>query len=303
MTPPTSPPTSLPNSMSPPASTAPGVGRMRHSAETPALSAKSYAFLQRYIHAGSGIVIEEDKQYLLESRLTPLLKQHAIGTLDELSMRLTEYDSAVLGKQVVEAMTTNETLFFRDPAVFDALRNHVFPALFDRIQGTRKLRIWSAAASTGQEAYSLAMMLLDMGKSRLDVDILATDLSGQVLDRAREGKYVQFEVNRGLPAALLMRYFGRAGLEWQLKESVRSMVRFEQLDLRRDFRSLGSFDLVMCRNVLIYFDLETKRRILDSIRAVMMPGSVLALGSSEAVINVHESFHRNVFGQSTFYSI
>jgi chemotaxis protein methyltransferase CheR len=267
------------------------------------LSSHNYAFLQRYIHAGSGIVLEEDKQYLLESRLLPIIKQHSIGSLDELSVRLSEYDSAPLGKQVLEAMTTNETLFFRDPAVFEALRQQVLPALFDRIQGTRKLRIWSAAAASGQEAYSLAMMLLDMGKSRIDFEILGTDLSNQVLNRAREGKYVQFEVNRGMPAPMLLRYFTRSGLAWQIKDEVRQLVRFEQLDLRRDFRSLGTFDLVLCRNVLIYFDLQTKKEILGAIRGRLHPGSVLVLGCSETVINVHDGFERTVVNQSTFYTV
>ncbi len=267
------------------------------------LSPSNYAYLQRYIHAQSGIVVDADKQYLLESRLLPVLRDHDLHSLDELSIRLAEYDAAPLGRQVVEAMTTNETLFFRDQAVFDALRNHVLPSLFDRIQGTRKLRIWSAAASTGQEAYSLAMILLEMGKSRLDVEIVGTDLSNQVLDRAREGKYVQFEVNRGLPAPLLMRYFQRKGLDWQLKEEVRNFVRFQQLDLRKDCRSLGSFDLILCRNVLIYFDIDTRKRILESIRTMLLPGSVLSLGCSETIINLHEGFERKVIGQSTFYSI
>jgi chemotaxis protein methyltransferase CheR len=147
------------------------------------------------------------------------------------------------------------------------------------------------------------MMMLEMGKSKAEFEILGTDLSSQVLERARIGKYGQFEVNRGLPAPLLMKYFTRSGLEWQLKEDVRSLVRFDQLDLRRDFRSLGSFDLILCRNVLIYFDTETKRNIVNMVRTLLHPGAVLVLGCAETIINIHDGFQRKAIGQSTFYSL
>jgi chemotaxis protein methyltransferase CheR len=267
------------------------------------LSASNYAFLQKYIHAESGIVIEADKQYLLESRLLPIVRSNQLESLDALSIKLAARSSPALSRQVVEAMTTNETLFLRDPVMFDALRKHVLPELFDGLKGKRKLRIWSAAASTGQEAYSIAMTLLEMGRNKAEFEIVGTDLSSQVLDRARIGKYVQFEVNRGLPAPYLMKYFSRSGLEWQIKEEIRNLVRFEQLDLRRDFRFLGNFDLVLCRNVLIYFDTDTKRKIVDSLRALLSPGAVLVLGCAETVINIHDGFHRNAIGQSTFYSL
>ncbi len=267
------------------------------------LSARNYAFLQKYIHAESGIVIDADKHYLLESRLMPIVRDSQLESLNALSVRLAARSSPSLAKLVIEAMTTNETLFFRDPAMFDTLSKHVFPAMFDRIKGTRKIRIWSAAASSGQEAYSIAMMMLEMGRNKTEFEILGTDISSQVLDRAREGKYVQFEVNRGLPTRLLMKYFSRSGLDWQLKEDVRSLVRFDHLDLRKDFRRLGSFDLILCRNVLIYFDTETKRPIVEAIRARLSPGAVLVLGCAETVINVHDGFRRTAIGQSTFYSL
>ena len=267
------------------------------------LSPKNYAFLQQYIHSESGIVIDGDKQYLLESRLLPILREHRIDSLDALSGILASRSSAPLSKLVIEAMTTNETLFFRDTAMFDALKVGVFPSLFERTRGVRRLRIWSAASSSGQEAYSLAMMLTEMGKGRNEVEILGTDLSNQVLDRARQGKYAQFEVNRGLPGVYLTRYFTRSGLEWQLKEEVRSMVRFEQMDLRRDFSLLGSFDLILCRNVLIYFDAATKTKIIDRVKGLLHPGAVFVLGCAETIINVHSGFQRSVIGQSTFYSV
>ena len=275
----------------------------RLGANPAALSPVNYAFLQKYIHAESGIVIEGDKQYLLESRLLPLLRDNRIDSLDALSSKLAARSSPSLGKLVIEAMTTNETLFFRDPVMFVGLRKQVLPALFDRVKGTRKVRIWSAAASTGQEAYSIAMMLLEMGRSKSEFEIVGTDISTQVLDRASAGKYVQFEVNRGLPTPYLMKYFSRSALEWQIKDEIRSLVRFDQLDLRQNFRSLGNFDLILCRNVLIYFDTDTKKKIVAQIRSLMSPGAVLVLGCAETVINIHDGFKRNAIGQSTFYSL
>jgi chemotaxis protein methyltransferase CheR len=268
-----------------------------------ALSPSNYAFLQKYIHAESGIVIEADKHYLLEARLLPIVRESQLASLDALSARLAARASPSLARLVIEAMTTNETLFFRDSVMFEALRKEVLPAMFDLLKGQRKLRIWSAAASSGQEAYSIAMMMLEMGRSKEEFEILGTDISSQILERACQGKYVQFEVNRGLPTPYLMKYFSRSGLDWQLKEAVRNLVRFEQLDLRKDFRRLGDFDLVLCRNVLIYFDTETKRPIVEAIRARLSPHAVLVLGCAETVINVHDGFRRNAIGQSTFYAL
>lgn len=270
--------------------------------KTPAtLSRSNYVILQRYIYAESGIVIDDDKQYLLEARLLPIVREHNLESLDALALRLMAKSGTPLAQLVVEAMTTNETLFFRDSAMFEALRLHVFPALFAGTGRQRKIRIWSAAASTGQEAYSIAMLLLEMGKSSRDVEILGTDLSTQVLARAREGRYPQFDINRGLPASYLMKYFIRSGLDWQLQDQVKGMVRFQPLDLRRDFRSLGSFDLILCRNVLIYFDTPTKTKIVDLIRSLLSPGAMLALGCAETVLNIHSGFKRVSFGHSAFY--
>lgn len=265
-------------------------------------SPKNYAFLQQFIRAESGIVIEDDKHYLLETRLLPVAKSHGFDSLDSLSTALASRSSAAVRLSVVDAMTTNETLFFRDTSLFEALRKDVLPALFEGRRGTRRLRIWSAAASTGQEAYSLAMMMLEMGKSPSDVEIVGTDLATHVLDRARKGKYGQFEVSRGLPSSYLVKYFNRAGLDWEVKDAVKKLVRFQQLDLRKDLRSLSTFDLILCRNVLIYFDAPTKSSILDAIRKQLSPGGLLALGCAETVINVHAGFRRKTFSQAALYS-
>lgn len=224
--------------------------------------------------------------------MAPVLEQEKLASLNELCHRLRNQPSEPLRRKVVECMTTHETLFFRDPAVFDALRSELIPSLVRERQGTRTLRIWSAACWSGQEPYSLAMLLLEAGLAGWNLQILGTDLSYQILDRARSGQYLQIEVNRGLPAQLLVKYFQRTGRQWQIKEEVRRMVRFTPFDLRQPMNTLGPFDLVLCRNVLIYFELETRRRILTNLRTTIVPGGYLLLGSSETTFNLDESFVR-----------
>ena len=163
------------------------------------------------------------------------------------------------------------------------------------------MRFWSAASSTGQEAYSLAMMLHEMDLAGWNIEILGTDLSIQILERAAAGSYLQIEVNRGLPASLLVKYFQRAGLGWLVKSEVRKFVRFTQFDLRNSMRSLGVFDLVLCRNVMIYFDLETRKKILGGIRGVLQPGGYFLMGSSETTFNLDDNFVRSTCGATTVY--
>ncbi|MGC8550412.1 MAG: CheR family methyltransferase [Acidobacteriaceae bacterium] len=266
------------------------------------LSPQSYAFLQNFIRNESGIVIDENKEYLLETRLLPVLRRENLPSLESLCARLALRSSPGLARQVIEAMTTHETFFFRDTAVFDSLRQHILPAMLQRASASRTLRIWSAAASSGQEAYSLAMQLLELGALPSQVEIVGTDLSEKVLERAREGKYVQFEVSRGLPSPYLLKYFARTGLAWTVREEVRGMVRFQPIDLRKSFTSLGLFDLVLCRNVLIYFDLETKRQVLSGLRQALDPQGILALGSAETLLNLDCGLHPQVIGSCTFYA-
>ncbi len=263
------------------------------------ISPSNFKFLQHFIHSQSGIIVQLDKRYLVEARLLPIVREQKLASLDGLATRLASGSAPSLGKLVVEAMTTNETLFFRDPLMFEALRREILPAMF---KGGKRGRIWSAAASTGQEAYSIAMLLIDLGVNPSQVEILGTDISSQVLDRARTGRYGQFEVNRGVSSQMLARHFAPAGSEWQLKERVLRMVRFEQLDLRRDLSHIGTFDLVLCRNVLIYFDVETKKKILARIHAVLSPGAALVLGCAETVNGLHDVFARRTVGNSTFYT-
>jgi chemotaxis protein methyltransferase CheR len=206
-----------------------------------------------------------------------------------------------LAHQVVEAMTTNETYFFRDPAQYEAIRTVLLPRLKDERRDTRKLRFWSAASSTGQEAYTLAMLLLENGLQDWNIEILGTDFSAKVVERARSGVYQQIEVNRGLPAALLVKYFRRAGVDWQLNDTIRRMVRFETIDLRKSMRTLGPFDLVFCRNVMIYFDNETKRNIMKEIHSTLFRGGWLLLGGAETAVSLEERFDRLNVGNVTVY--
>ncbi len=266
-----------------------------------AIHRENYRFLQEHVYSQAGIVLEDDKHYLFESRLAPIVRRLGLGSINDLCVLLMTAREAEVGRQVVEAMTTNETYFFRDPAHYDAIRSALLPRLKQERQDTRKLRFWSAAASTGQEAYSLAMLLIEEKLSDWNIQILGTDFSSQVLERARAGKYQQIEVNRGLPAALLVKHFSRAGMDWQLSEAVRRMVCFETIDLRKSMRALGPFDLVFCRNVMIYFDTETKKKILKELHSTLFRGGWLMLGGAETALGVEEWFDRQTIEDATVY--
>jgi chemotaxis protein methyltransferase CheR len=262
---------------------------------------ENYRFLQEHVHSQVGIVLEDNKHYLFESRLAPIVKQYGLGSINDLCLLLRSKRDVALGHQVVEAMTTNETYFFRDPAQYELIRTVLLPKLKHERGDTRKLRFWSAASSTGQEAYSLAMLLLENGFQDWTIQILGTDFSAKVVERARCGIYQQIEANRGLPAALLIKYFRRTGLDWQLAEQVRRMVRFETIDLRQNMRALGPFDLVFCRNVMIYFDNQTKRNIMKEIHSTLFREGWLLLGGSETAFSLEERFDRQAVGNVTVY--
>jgi len=265
------------------------------------IRADSYRFLTDYIYRESGIVLDEEKHYLLEARLTPILQREKLASFDELCSTLRANGNPPLHRQVVEAMTTHETLFFRDVAPFDALKTQILPPLIEQRKTLRKLTFWSAASSSGQEAYSIAMLLLEMGLGNWNIQILGTDLSEQILTRAREARYMQIEVNRGLPASYLVKYFERKGMEWLIRDEVRRMVRFEKFDLRQSMRTKGPFDVIFCRNVLIYFDLETKKKILRELRGALFTGGYLSLGGAETTLNLDDAFQRVTLGKAVFY--
>jgi chemotaxis protein methyltransferase CheR len=262
---------------------------------------ENYRFLQAHIYSQVGIVLESNKNYLFESRLAPIVKQFSLGSINALCDLLVAKRNPEISHQVVEAMTTNETYFFRDPAQYEAIRTVLLPKLKEERQVTRKLRFWSAASSTGQEAFSLAMMLVEEGLQGWDIQILGTDFSSKVVDRAQLGNYQQIEVNRGLPTSLLVKHFHRTGLNWQLSESVRKMARFETIDLRKSMRTLGPFDMVFCRNVMIYFDNETKRKIMKELHSTLFRGGWLLLGGAESAFGLDEWFDRKTIGNITVY--
>jgi len=261
----------------------------------------NYRFLQEHVYSQSGIVLEHDKHYLFESRLAPIVRQLGLDSINDLCALLQATRDQGVGRQVVEAMTTNETYFFRDPAHYEAIRTVLVPRLKEERRDTKRLRFWSAAASTGQEAYSLAMLLLGCGLGDWGIQILGTDFSSQVLERARSGRYQQIEVNRGLPAPYLVKHFCRAGVDWELSETVRRMVRFETVDLRQSMRALGPFDLVFCRNVMIYFDAETKKSILNEIHGTLFRGGWLLLGGAETAFGIEDKFERQTVGSAIVY--
>ncbi len=251
-----------------------------------------YDFLRKCLKHRSGLVLSADKQYLVESRLLPVARRAGVGTLGELVGLLRDTADPALMTSVVEAMTTNETFFFRDKIPFEHFRETIMPALLAARRAARTIRIWCAASSTGQEPYSLAMCLKEIEReiAGWQIDILATDLSSDVLEKARQGIYSQFEVQRGLPIQLLVKHFTRSGEFWQIAPELRSMVRYRQLNLLADFSQLGVFDVVFCRNVLIYFDAATKTEVLNRLAKVTASDGYLVLGAAETVVGLTDRF-------------
>jgi chemotaxis protein methyltransferase CheR len=251
-----------------------------------------YDYLRRILKERSGLVLSADKQYLVESRLLPVARRAGLGSLSELVKQLRERAAQPLIVEVIEAMMTNESFFFRDKIPFEHFRDTMIPALLAARSGQRRIRIWCAAASTGQEPYSLAMCLKEIaGKVEgWRIDILATDLSTEVLEKAKAGIYSQFEVQRGLPIQLLVKYFTQIGETWQIAPDIRAMVQFRQLNLLSELSNLGAFDIVLCRNVLIYFDQDTKVSVLERIARLVEPDGYLILGAAETVVGLTDSF-------------
>jgi len=251
-----------------------------------------YDYLRQYLKARSGLVLSADKQYLVESRLLPVARKAGLSGLGELVAALRTAQDAVLMTAVVEAMTTNESFFFRDKLPFEHFRLSVMPALLAARKSSRSIRIWCAAAATGQEPYSLAMCLKDIEAELAGwrIELLATDLSGEVLEKARSGLYSQFEVQRGLPIQLLIKHFSQVGELWQIAPEIRAMVRYRQLNLLADFSQLGTFDLIFCRNVLIYFDQQTKIDVLNRVARVTAGDGYLVLGAAETVVGLTDRF-------------
>lgn len=248
-------------------------------------------FLAAFLKTETGIIIAAEKAYLVDSRLTPVANKHGLKTVAAVIDRLKLAPPAPLKRDVVEAMTTNETSFFRDGTPFEALKNHIFPGLVQRRASGKRLRILCAAASTGQEPYSIAMLFQELGLKDYTLDIVATDLDSQVLARAASGVYTKFEVQRGLPIKLMVKYFTQTGPDaWTLKPEIRRMVNFREYNLLNSDPALGQFDVVFCRNVLIYFDPPTKKAVLERLARHMAPDASLFLGGAETVFGITEAF-------------
>jgi chemotaxis protein methyltransferase CheR len=268
------------------------------------LPADDFSYLSQLMHERAAIVLEPGKEYLALSRLDPVAREMGVGSVAALVDVLRgEEASSQLHEQVIDALTTNETTFFRDFNPFESLRSDVLPEVLERKQRSRTLAIWSAGCSTGQEPYSIAMAIREHFPELLtwQLTILGTDISASVLDRARHGRYGQLEVNRGLPANLLVRHFTRAGMEWEIEEPIRRMVRFQRHNLVDEWPVMPPFDLVFMRNVMIYFDVETKRQVLSRMLGQLAPRGYLLLGASETTFNISDDYDRHLVGRTAWY--
>ncbi len=270
---------------------------------------EDFLFFQKLLKDESGLIVTPEKTYLLESRLVPVAQKAGLAGLEEIAAKLRSGAAGDLKRQVVEAMTTNETSFFRDSGPFDKFQKVLLPYFLNARATKRHIRIWSAACSSGQEPYSLAMILREM-EAKLQgwrFDIVATDLSEDIINQAKTAAYTQFEVQRGLPIQMLVKYFEQKGDRWLLKDTIKNMITFRKINLLEDFATLGTFDIVFCRNVLIYFDVPSKAKVLGGIRKRLEQDGVLLLGGAETVIGVTEEFkalpeHRGLYirSDSTF---
>ncbi len=269
------------------------------------LSLTDVQFLSGLVRQRSAIVLEPEKSYLLEARLAPLARAEGFQSIDAMVHHLRAQPANGLPRKVVEAMTTNETSFFRDLYPFEALRTVILPEVIRRRQAERRLTIWCAASSSGQEPYTVAMTLLEHFPQLAgwSIKVLGTDLSAGMVTRCRTGKYGQLEVNRGLPAALLLKYFEKKGMEWQIRPEVQRLCEFRELNLIEPWGPLPPMDVVFLRNVLIYFDVETKRSILRNVRGVLNPWGHLFLGGAETTLNLGDAFERLPLDKAGCYRI
>jgi chemotaxis protein methyltransferase CheR len=252
------------------------------------MTPQDYDYIRKLLRDRSGLVLSAEKQYLVESRLLPVVRKAGLNSLAELVVALKRAPAAPLTTTVVEAMTTNESFFFRDKLPFEHFRDVVMPALLAARAPEKRIRIWCAAAATGQEPYSLAMALKDMGGKLTGwtIEMIGTDISTAALEKAKAGLYSQFEVQRGLPIQSLVKYFTQIGDLWQISPEIRAMVDFRHFNLLQEFGGLGMFDVVFCRNVLIYFDQDTKTAVLNRIARVMREDAYLMLGAAETVVGL-----------------
>jgi len=268
------------------------------------MNVQDFEYLCTLLKQRSGLVLTKDKAYLLESRLLPVASKHKLPGFDELVKAVRQQANEAMIRDVVEAMTTNESFFFRDTRPFEQFRTIVLPHLLKVRAASRTFRIWSAACSSGQEPYSLAMIMLEESAKLAGwrTEIVATDLSNEILQRAKDGLYTQFEVQRGLPVTMLMKYFEQTGDKWRINAKVRDMVSYRPFNLLESPAGLGRFDVVFCRNVLIYFDAPAKTKVLDGIARQMPADGILYLGGAETVLGITDRF-KLIEGQRGIYAV
>ena len=264
-----------------------------------------FDYVRNFVRAQAAIVLEPGKEYLVESRLLVLARKENVKTIDELVQQLRTNPRDELHRRVIDAMTTNETSFFRDIHPFEALKTQILPQLIEKRKGERALNFWCGAASTGQECCSVLMTLADAFPEIFswNFNFIATDLSLDVLEQARSGRYSQLEVNRGLPAPLLLKHFTQDGDRWIFSEQLRKKIIFKELNLAGDWPFMPQMDIVFLRNVLIYFDADVKKKILGKVRKLLRPGGFLFLGGAETTLNLDDKFERVMFGRATAYQV
>jgi chemotaxis protein methyltransferase CheR len=269
------------------------------------IGAGDFGFVRDLVRKRSAIILEEGKEYLVESRLATLARSEGFGSVEQLIADLRTRPLDGLHRKVVEAMTTNETTFFRDAYPFEALQATILPELVRRNGAKRRLTIWSAACSTGQEPYTIAMLIREHFPALLgwNLSILGTDICTSALERAAAGRYTQIEVNRGLPVTYLVKYFTKRDLQWQISDDVRRMVEYRELNLIDPWAGLASVDVVFLRNVLIYFDTQTKKTILGRVRQILHPEGYLFMGGAETTLNLDEAYDRVTMGRAVVHRL
>jgi chemotaxis protein methyltransferase CheR len=270
-----------------------------------AINPADFDYISKIVREQCAIVLEKGKEYLVESRVMPLVHQEKLESIEKLVRKIKSDPRGSLKDAVIEAMTTNETSFFRDIHPFETLKKVIIPELLEKRKLKKELNIWCGASSSGQEPYTLVMLLKNEFPqlNTWKLNFSASDISNQMLNRCKSGIYSQLEINRGLPAPLMVKYFERIGTEWQVKEELRKMIQFRIINLSERWPMMPQLDLVMMRNVLIYFDVEMKKDILGRIRKLLRPDGYLFLGAAETTLNLDENFERMPFKQSGCYRL
>ena len=269
------------------------------------LRSADFDYVSDMVRTRSAIVLETEKAYLVESRLAPLAKKEGLASITELVAKLRSTPNGDLHSKVIEAMTTNETSFFRDLVPFDVLREQILPEIIARKGTSKRLNMWCGASSSGQEPYSVMFTIYEHFPELKDwvIQYIATDISEEMLEKCRNGKYSQLEVNRGLPASMLTKYFSKKGMGWQVQDDIRRRIDFKPMNLAGPWLTFPPMDLIFIRNVMIYFDIDTKKQILGNIRKILDPSGYLFLGGSETTLNLDNEYERVAVSGTSCYRV